>query len=123
LKGLGEVQMAPLPLQAVEMVMIRLTHAATLPSPAELVAEITASGPPGGGAQGGGAPGGSRGGGGTARGGGPADATASSGAAPASSADPRQPRAMTAGGDMASPAPETAPTPEAQAGLPSPQSF
>ncbi len=132
LKGLGEVQMAPLPLQAVEMVMIRLTHAATLPSPAELVAEIAGGGPGGGAPRGNGAGGNGVGGngigGGTARGGGPADAIATIGATPGSPADPHQPRAMTADGDVAPPAPQAAPRPEAPAPLPpgappSPQSF
>jgi DNA polymerase-3 subunit gamma/tau len=122
LKGLSEVQMAPLPLQAVEMVMIRLTHAATLPSPAELVAEIAGGGPQGGGAAGGNGIGG-RSGGGATRGAGATDAIASAGAAAGSSADPRQPRAMTAGGDMALIAPETAPQPATQIELPAPQSF
>ena len=36
LKGLGEVQAAPSPLQAAEMALIRLTHAADLPPPGEL---------------------------------------------------------------------------------------
>jgi DNA polymerase-3 subunit gamma/tau len=40
LKGLAEVQSAPLPLQAAEMVMIRLTHAADLPTPADLVRQL-----------------------------------------------------------------------------------
>ena len=40
LKGLAEVQSAPLPLQAAEMVMIRLTHAADLPPPADLVRQL-----------------------------------------------------------------------------------
>src|SRR5690606_31012599 len=44
LKGLGEVQTAPLPLQAAEMVLIRLTHAAELPTPAELVRELGGAG-------------------------------------------------------------------------------
>ncbi|HWK44845.1 MAG TPA: DNA polymerase III subunit gamma/tau [Stellaceae bacterium] len=37
LKGLGEVQTAPQPLQAAEMVLIRLVYVADLPSPAEVV--------------------------------------------------------------------------------------
>ncbi|HUC12557.1 MAG TPA: DNA polymerase III subunit gamma/tau, partial [Stellaceae bacterium] len=37
LKGLGEVQEAPSPIQASEMVLIRLAYAADLPAPAELV--------------------------------------------------------------------------------------
>jgi len=40
LKGLAEVQTAPMPLQAAEMVLIRLTHAADLPTPADLVRQI-----------------------------------------------------------------------------------
>src|SRR5262245_7952535 len=40
LKGLGEVQTAPQALQAVEMVLIRLTHAASLPPPADLVRQL-----------------------------------------------------------------------------------
>jgi DNA polymerase-3 subunit gamma/tau len=40
LKGLGEVQSAPLPLEAAEMVLIRLTHAADLPTPADLVRQL-----------------------------------------------------------------------------------
>ena len=40
LKGLGEVRFAPAPLQAAEMVLIRLAHAAGLPSPAELVKRL-----------------------------------------------------------------------------------
>jgi DNA polymerase-3 subunit gamma/tau len=40
LKGLGEVQSAPLPLQAAEMVLIRLTHSADLPTPADLVRQL-----------------------------------------------------------------------------------
>ena len=40
LKGLSEVQAAPLPLQAAEMVLIRLTHATDLPTPADLVRQL-----------------------------------------------------------------------------------
>jgi DNA polymerase-3 subunit gamma/tau len=40
LKGLGEVQMAPAPLQAAEMLLVRLAYAAELPSPADLVREL-----------------------------------------------------------------------------------
>jgi DNA polymerase-3 subunit gamma/tau len=46
LKGLGEVQSAPLPLQAAEMVVIRLTHAADLPTPADLVRQLQDGGSP-----------------------------------------------------------------------------
>jgi DNA polymerase III subunit gamma/tau len=37
LKGLGEVQVAPSPIQAAQMVLVRLAYVADLPSPAELV--------------------------------------------------------------------------------------
>jgi DNA polymerase-3 subunit gamma/tau len=37
LKGLGEVQNAPLPIQAAEMVLVRLAYVADLPAPADLV--------------------------------------------------------------------------------------
>ena len=52
LKGLGEVQSAPQPLAALEMLLIRLAHAADLPSPADLVSSLR----DGGGAGGAGAP-------------------------------------------------------------------
>ncbi len=59
LKGLGEVRTAPSPVQAAEMVVIRLAHAATLPTPEEALkslsenpdapsAPVTGSGAPGG---------------------------------------------------------------------------
>jgi DNA polymerase III subunit gamma/tau len=41
LKGLAEVQAAPQPLAAAEMVLIRLMHAAHLPDPAELVRRLS----------------------------------------------------------------------------------
>ena len=41
LKGLGEVQNAPIPLQAAEMALIRLAYASDLPSPAELVQRLS----------------------------------------------------------------------------------
>ena len=44
LKGLGEVQTAPSPRQAGEMVLIRLAYVAELPTPAELIAESRAAG-------------------------------------------------------------------------------
>ncbi|MBM3537757.1 MAG: DNA polymerase III subunit gamma/tau [Alphaproteobacteria bacterium] len=37
LKGLGEIQQAPTPLAAAEMVMVRLTYASDLPTPGEIV--------------------------------------------------------------------------------------
>jgi DNA polymerase-3 subunit gamma/tau len=59
LKGLGEVQTAPQPQAALEMVLIRLAYAAELPSPADLVGRLKEAGagavpaPRGGGATGG----------------------------------------------------------------------
>jgi DNA polymerase-3 subunit gamma/tau len=53
LKGLGEIQQAPTPLAAAEMVMVRLTYASDLPTPGEIVAgagngTAAPSGPSGG---------------------------------------------------------------------------
>ena len=45
LKGLGEARTAPSPIQAAEMVLIRLAHASDLPTPGELVRKL--SGAPG----------------------------------------------------------------------------
>ena len=47
LKGLAEVQTAPVPLQAAEMALLRLIHASELPDPAELVRRLTERGDPG----------------------------------------------------------------------------
>ncbi|WP_308911331.1 DNA polymerase III subunit gamma/tau [Pseudokordiimonas caeni] len=44
LKGLGEVKMAPSPIAAAEMVLIRLAYAANLPSPADLVKQMQSGG-------------------------------------------------------------------------------
>jgi len=44
LKGLGEVQHAPVPHQALEMLIIRLAYAADLPSPADLLKRIQDAG-------------------------------------------------------------------------------
>jgi DNA polymerase III subunit gamma/tau len=41
LKGLGEVQAAPVPLQAAEMVLIRLAYVSDLPTPGELVDRLS----------------------------------------------------------------------------------
>jgi DNA polymerase III subunit gamma/tau len=48
LKGLGEVQAAPSPIQAAEMVLVRLAYVADLPAPAELVGSLVAPTAPGG---------------------------------------------------------------------------
>jgi DNA polymerase-3 subunit gamma/tau len=45
LKGLSETQSAPAPLQAAEMALIRLMHAADLPPPGELARRLLESGP------------------------------------------------------------------------------
>jgi DNA polymerase-3 subunit gamma/tau len=60
LKGIGEARGAPSPLQAAEMVLVRLAYAAELPSPAEALEALRhqpsppSSGPGGGGFSGGG---------------------------------------------------------------------
>jgi DNA polymerase-3 subunit gamma/tau len=48
LKGLEEVQVAPSPIQAAEMVLVRLAYAADLPAPAELVRSVMAAPGPSG---------------------------------------------------------------------------
>jgi DNA polymerase III subunit gamma/tau len=47
LKGIEEVQAAPSPIQAAEMVLVRLAYVADLPTPAELVRSIVAPAPAG----------------------------------------------------------------------------
>jgi DNA polymerase-3 subunit gamma/tau len=44
LKGLNEVQTAPQPMQAAEMVLVRLAYGASLPSPADLIQRIESEG-------------------------------------------------------------------------------
>ena len=46
MKGLGEARVAPNPLSAVEMVMVRLAYVAELPAPAELVKALAKGGAP-----------------------------------------------------------------------------
>jgi DNA polymerase III subunit gamma/tau len=48
LKGLEEVQAAPSPIRAAEMVLVRLAYVADLPDPAELIRSVIASSPPDG---------------------------------------------------------------------------
>ncbi len=60
LKGLGEVQSAPVPFDAAEMVIVRLAYSADLPNPADLIRQLQGSGAPAGG----GTPAGQNGGGG-----------------------------------------------------------
>jgi len=47
LKGIAEVQNAPSPLQAAEMVLVRLAYVADLPAPGDLVRELQRGGEPG----------------------------------------------------------------------------
>ena len=44
LKGLGEVRSAPMPLQAAEMVLVRMAYAADLPTPADALKTLESSG-------------------------------------------------------------------------------
>ena len=46
LKGIGEVQTAPSPLQAAEMVLVRLAYVADLPAPSELLRQLERGGEP-----------------------------------------------------------------------------
>lgn len=68
LKGLGEVRVAPSPIQAAEMVVIRLLHVADMPPPGDLAAKLKEMESGGGGQTGGasGAPSGPSGGGASA---------------------------------------------------------
>jgi DNA polymerase-3 subunit gamma/tau len=78
LKGLGEVQSAPVPFDAAEMVIVRLAYSADLPNPADLIRQLQGQ-PQAGGAPSSAPPGGGgNGGGGGARAGGPALAVAHS---------------------------------------------
>ncbi len=45
LKGIGEVQMAPQPLAALEMLLVRLCYAADLPTPGEIVRDLQSGAP------------------------------------------------------------------------------
>ncbi len=114
LKGLGEVQAAPVPMQAAEMVLVRLAYAAELPTPGEIVARL-----------------GDRGGGGKPA---PAPGPAAD-AAPASApsrpappapvdAPPGPPRAALTTGAAAAPrpAPEAEAPDEVEAAAPAPES-
>ena len=47
LKGLGEMRLAPSPLHAAEMLLIRMAYAASLPTPAEALEALTAASPGG----------------------------------------------------------------------------
>ncbi len=111
LKGLAEAQTAPSPLQAVEMVLVRLAYVADLPAPADLVKQIAAG----------------EGGGGSATSTARASAGASSGSASAGSASASAPR-RTLSSEAPAGAPRLAVASEpvaaaAPSALPLPQSF
>jgi DNA polymerase-3 subunit gamma/tau len=103
LKGLGEVQTAPQPLAALEMLLIRLAYAADLPSPADLVGRIQEGG------SGAAAPSGTRGsGGGSGAGGAPRAVLVASSAAPRGAAvQAAAAPAQAVRAEAAAPAPES----------------
>jgi DNA polymerase-3 subunit gamma/tau len=103
LKGLEEVQMAPSPIQAAEMVLVRLAYVADLPAPAELVRSVAAGNSAGN------------------RGNGPAIASSASAASPAVAVE-TAPSRPSAGNTMRAIAELPAPRIEA-AHDPMPQSF
>ncbi len=93
LKGLGEVQTAPAPLQAAEMVLVRLAYAADMPAPAEIVRSLTQKG--------------AETTAGTANAAAPRAQPASPPTAPASGAGPGQPATALAASTEEAPAPVT----------------
>jgi DNA polymerase III subunit gamma/tau len=99
LKGLAEVQAAPQPLAAAEMVLIRLMHAANMPDPADLVRRLSE-------------------GGGAAPAPSPASRTNGDGGRSAPTSAPRLQTQQ-----QAAPAQHIAPASAPQAMLPQPQSF
>ncbi|MBE0533045.1 MAG: DNA polymerase III subunit gamma/tau [Rhodospirillales bacterium] len=106
LKGLAEVRHAPSPLQAAEMVLVRLVFAADLPSPAEAVASLGGSGA---------AP--ARTGGSPSGGGGGAPAATASQAVPSMPSTSDRPRAAAIGGQASAgldPLPQGAVQPDPQ---------
>ncbi|MGA1854914.1 DNA polymerase III subunit gamma/tau [Azospirillum sp. 11R-A] len=112
LKGLNEVQAAPVPQQALEMVIVRLSYAADLPTPGELIRQFQAQQANGGG---GGAPMG-RGPGG---GGGPVAVATQSTHAVARSMGSAQPQSAA----VAQAAPAPAAIPEGEELSPMPHDF
>jgi DNA polymerase-3 subunit gamma/tau len=101
LKGLGEVQAAPQPLAAAEMVLIRLMHAAHMPDPADLVRRL------------------SEGNNAAA----PASAPGPRGNGDGRGAPASAPRLQTQQQIAPQAAPQMTPSPAPQAALPQPQSF
>ena len=108
LKGVGEAMAAPIPQQALEMVIIRLAYAADLPTPSELIRQLPGRAPGGAGP----APGMPAGGGAAHQSGGPAAYQASGPTArasmPAITGGGVNGAAMRAAQPMAVAAPETA---------------
>jgi DNA polymerase-3 subunit gamma/tau len=117
LKGLAEVQQASQPLAAAEMVLIRLTHAAQMPTPGDLVKHLMENGAAGGGSGSGPA----MGQGGARPQGAPVSSAASSsgGAQVAASAAMAAPRVFVNPSPVTAVQPQSAISPE----LPQPQSF
>jgi DNA polymerase-3 subunit gamma/tau len=111
-KGLGEVQAAPVAISAVEMVMIRIAHAAELPDPASLIRALTGAGGAVGGGAVGAAPVGGGSGGGAMR-------------APVSDAPQAVPQVSPQAAPQVAPeaAPEAAPEPVATGPAPVPNSL
>jgi len=98
LKGLAEVRMAPSPIQAAEMIMVRLAHTADMPTPEEAIRQIDTT-------AGGALPGTSAA---------PQPAAVSPGPAPSSGMSPSSPppeARMTGTDDAAAPAPQPEPVP------------
>lgn len=107
LKGLGEVQAAPVPQQALEMVIIRLSYAADLPTPGDLIRQLQNGG-------------GGAGGGGRAMAAPPASVPSVSG--PSAMAAPASAQAMAPrGGGPVAVAGAAAPRAQATASAPAPQ--
>ncbi len=99
LKGLGEVRLAPSPIQAAEMILVRLAHTTDLPTPEEAIRRIDSM------------PGGDQ----AAAGAATQTAAVSSGPAPTSGLAPLSPppeARMTGTDDAVVPAPQPAPPPE-----------
>ncbi|WP_207458027.1 DNA polymerase III subunit gamma/tau [Azospirillum sp. SYSU D00513] len=118
LKGLGEVQAAPVPQQALEMVIVRLSYTADMPTPGELIRQFQNAGSGGGAGNGGAAPRGP-GGGPVAMAGGGVRAVARPVEAPAAQSGP-QPAPQPAVAQAAAPAAALA---TAEALVPMPRDF
>ncbi|MBY6260379.1 DNA polymerase III subunit gamma/tau [Azospirillum sp. 412522] len=120
LKGLNEVQAAPVPQQALEMVIVRLSYAADLPTPGELIRQFQAQQANGGANAGGGAPMG-RGPGGN--GGGPVAVASQSTHAVARSMASAQPQSAPVAQAASAPAPVAMALPAGEELSPMPPDF